>query len=139
VGTFGVGPFGGDGEQDLLDALAARPAAQRADVLAALLALPIADPGCVGREVFADEVVAAAAAIAACLPRTAVDESWWRDVAEAAAPAAPSTDVPRLVELARAALPIIIDSWGEGWTSADDAIAAGDTVRRLSEALHVVG
>ncbi|MEU3647627.1 hypothetical protein AB0E59_29865 [Lentzea sp. NPDC034063] len=54
MGTFGTGPFDSGGALDLLDDLAARPADSRADVLAALLGRPIADPACVGRELFAD-------------------------------------------------------------------------------------
>ncbi|GGU52673.1 DUF4259 domain-containing protein [Lentzea flava] len=136
MGTFGAGPFDSDGAQDLLDSLAARPADQRGAVLAALLAQPVADPGCVGSEVFADEVVAAVAVIAAGLPQVAAGEPWWRDVIEAAGPAAPATDRPRLVELASAALPIVVEPWERGWVSEDDAMAARETVRRLSEALR---
>jgi hypothetical protein len=136
VGTSGVGPFDSDGAQDLLDSLAARPAQQRAEVLGALLDQPIAGPGCVGSEVFADEVVAAVAVIAAGLPRVPAGEPWWHDVIEVARPAAPTTDLPRLVELASAALPIVAEPWGRGWVSEDDAAAAGETVRRLAEALR---
>ncbi|WP_204765627.1 hypothetical protein [Lentzea nigeriaca] len=59
----------------MLDSLAARPAEQRADVLGALLCRPGGDPGCLGSEVFADEVVAAVAVIVAGLPRVPAGRS----------------------------------------------------------------
>lgn len=139
MGTFGVGPFDGDGAQDLLDDLAARPAEQRAGVLASLLGIPIADPASVGREVFADEVVAAVAVIAAGTSRVPADEPWWRGVSEESARAAPTTDLTRLAELAAAALPAVVESWGQGWTSPEDAVAADETVRRLAEVLRAAG
>ncbi|MFS8101734.1 DUF4259 domain-containing protein [Lentzea alba] len=120
MGTFGVGPFDSDGAQDLLEDLASRAPQNRAEVLAALLRLPIADPESVGREVFADEVVAAVAVIVTGSPEV------------------PAAEVPRLAELAAAALPIVTESWGQGWTSPADAAAASDTVKRLSEALRTI-
>jgi hypothetical protein len=64
------------------------------------------------------------------------DEPWWNDVIEVAGPAAPTTDLSRLVEPASAALPIVAEPWGRGWVSEDDAVAARETVRRLAEALR---
>ncbi|MFJ5992592.1 DUF4259 domain-containing protein [Lentzea sp. NPDC092896] len=139
MGTFGTGPFDSDGALDLLDDLAARPADSRADVLAALLGRPIADPDSIGREVFADEVVAAVAVVASGLAGRRAGEPWWDEVAGKAAAVLPIPDLIRLVPAATAVLAIVAEPWGRDWTSPDDAVAAEETARRLAEVLSAAG
>lgn len=68
MGTFGTGPFSNDGALGLLDELADQPASQRRDVLERIF-LQVRDrPDLLGRKFFLDEIVAAAAVVAAGLP-----------------------------------------------------------------------
>jgi hypothetical protein len=64
MGTFGTGPFGSDGALDLLDQLADQPVGQRSVIFFRIRDLP--DP--LGWKFFPDEIVAAAAVVAASLP-----------------------------------------------------------------------
>jgi hypothetical protein len=90
-----------------------------------------------GREIFADEVVAAVAIIASRLPQVPVGQPWWREVIETAAPAAPTADLPHLAALATAALPMVIGPWSQDWTSPADALAAQETANHLLAVLRV--
>jgi Domain of unknown function (DUF4259) len=68
MGTFGTGPFDNDGALDLLDELASQPAYQRREVLERIFFRVRDRPDLLGWKFFPDEVVAAAAAVAASLP-----------------------------------------------------------------------
>src|SRR5215472_15943175 len=68
MGTFGTGPFDNDGALDLLDELASQPADQRRERLERLLFRVQDRPDLLGWKFFPDEVVAAAAVVAAGLP-----------------------------------------------------------------------
>src|SRR5215472_7668459 len=67
MGTFGTGPFDNDGALDLLDELASQPADQRHERLERLLSRVQDRPDLLGWKFFPDEVVAAAATVAAGL------------------------------------------------------------------------
>lgn len=136
MGTFGTGPFDSDGACDLLDSLAEYSPDQRAGVLTDLFDRLAADPEILGREIFADEVIAAAAVIAVSMSRVRADEPSWRDVTERAHMAAPTAVPPHLASLAIAALAMIAEFWCHGWTDPADATAARETVDRLVESLH---
>jgi len=65
MGTFGTGPFSSDGALDLLDKLTGQSVGRRREVLEGIF-LQVRDrPGLLGRKFFPDEVVAAAAVVAA--------------------------------------------------------------------------
>jgi hypothetical protein len=136
VGTFGSGPFGSDGACDLLDSLAECPPDQRATVLTDLFDRLAANPETLGREIFADEIMAAVAVVAVSLTHVRAGEPWWRDVMEQAKEAVPATVFPQLASLAIAALAVIREPWSHGWTDPVDAATARETVDRLSDALH---
>ncbi|MEV4710317.1 DUF4259 domain-containing protein [Micromonospora sp. NPDC049374] len=68
VGTFGAGPFSSDGALDFLEELAERPPEQHVDVLRHMLTYVLANRSLLWREFFPDQVVAAAALVAAALP-----------------------------------------------------------------------
>jgi Domain of unknown function (DUF4259) len=68
MGTFGTGPFDNDGALDLLVELAGQPADQRHEVLDRIFSRVRDRPDLLGRKIFPDEVVAAAAVVAASLP-----------------------------------------------------------------------
>src|SRR6185437_2776422 len=67
VGTFGTGPFGSDGALDLLDELKGQAAGQRRETVERIFSQVRDHPDVLGREFFPDEVVAAAAVVAAGL------------------------------------------------------------------------
>jgi alpha-glucosidase len=136
VGTFGSGPFGSDGACDLLDSLAEYPPDRRAAVLTDLFDRLAADPETLGREIFADEIMAAVAVVAVSLAHVHADEPWWRDVTEQAQRAAPATVSPHVASIAIAALAAIREPWSHGWTDPVEAATARETVNRLSDALH---
>lgn len=68
MGTFGTGPFSNDGARDLLDELANQPAGRRREALERIFFRIRDHPGLLGRKFFPDEIVAAAAVLAASLP-----------------------------------------------------------------------
>ncbi len=68
MGTFGTGPFGSDGALDLLDELVGQPAVQRREALERVFSRLRDRPDLLGRKIFPDEIVAAAAVVAASLP-----------------------------------------------------------------------
>src|SRR5262249_59158418 len=68
MGTFGTGPFGSDGALDLLDELTGQPADQRRETLGRIFSRVRGHPDLLWREFFPDEIVAAAAIVAASLP-----------------------------------------------------------------------
>src|SRR6266568_3807556 len=68
MGTFGTGPFSNDGALDLLDSLTGQPADQRREVLERIFFRVRDRPDLLGWKFFPDEIVAAAAVVAASLP-----------------------------------------------------------------------
>lgn len=68
LGTFGTGPFGNDGALDFLDELAGQPAGEHREVLERMFFRVRSRPDLLGWKFFPDEVVAAAAVVAASLP-----------------------------------------------------------------------
>ncbi|SNT64863.1 protein of unknown function [Asanoa hainanensis] len=140
MGTFGTGPFSSDGARNFLEELAARPLAQRAAELERLLVRVREQPDLLGREFFPDEVVAAAAIVAATLPfGQQFAEDLERLVANDLVPeprlAAPARE---LTKIARAALLFVAGpdgAWHRGWTTETNAAAARDTIAELSQVL----
>jgi hypothetical protein len=65
MGTFGTGPFGSDGALELLDELTGQPVGQRCEALERIFSWLRDRPDLLGRQIFADEIVAAAAVVAA--------------------------------------------------------------------------
>lgn len=68
MGTFGAGPFDSDAALDLLDELADRSKGDRPAALARMFTSVTGNPQLLWREYFPDQVVAAAALVAASLP-----------------------------------------------------------------------
>ena len=68
TGTFGTGPFSNDGALGLLDELTGQPAGQRREALERIFFRVRDCPDLLGWKFFPDEIVAAAAVVAASLP-----------------------------------------------------------------------
>jgi uncharacterized protein DUF4259 len=68
MGTFGTGPFSNDGALDFLDGLDGQSAGQRREALERIFSQVRDHPDLLGWKYFPDEVVAAAAVVAAGLP-----------------------------------------------------------------------
>ncbi len=68
MGTFGTGPFSSDGALDLLGELAGQPPGQRREALERTFLQVRDHPDLLWREFFPDQIVAAAAIVAASLP-----------------------------------------------------------------------
>jgi uncharacterized protein DUF4259 len=140
IGTFGTGPFSSDGAVDFLSELGDRPAGQRAAALERMFLFVREKPELLCREFFPDEVVAAAAVVAASLPggqqfdqslQTLEDDDLARDVGLA-------TPAPQLADIALEALRFVAGPegpWQQGWTTAADAAEALDTIAALSQVL----
>ncbi|MEV0569282.1 DUF4259 domain-containing protein [Dactylosporangium sp. NPDC050588] len=139
MGTFGTGPFSSDGAMDFLSQLAERPPERRAAALEHMFVFVKEKPDLLWREFFPDEVVAAAAVVAASLPGghqfdeslLALEDDLSRDV-RLTAPAP---------ELAAVALEVLLfvagpqGPWQQGWTTDTDAAEARDTIAVLSQVL----
>ncbi|GAB3904391.1 hypothetical protein GCM10029964_098050 [Kibdelosporangium lantanae] len=139
MGTFGTGPFSSDGALDFLDELGDRPAEGRHRALADVFTHVLANGDLLGREFFADEVVAAAAIVAAGLPggehlRQLMAEAGQDQLAET--PPAPTPDLaaPALEALLFVAGPG--RPWHEGWSEDTDRLEAQHTVDDLSAILR---
>jgi hypothetical protein len=144
MGTFGTGPFSSDGAMDFLEELAERPAEQRAAALEHIFTFVKEKPELLWRKFFPDEVVAAAAVVAASLPagqqfdqelEALVEDDLASDV-RLAAPA------PDLASAALQALTFVAGpggSWHQGWTNDTDAAEARETVAALSQVLTLDG
>ena len=141
MGTFGTGPFSSDGALDFLDELAEQPPERRKPTLARMFVAVRDKPEVLWREFFPDEVVAAAAIVAATLPggqrfdeqlEALVEQDLARDI-RLGAPA------PELADLALGALELVAGPdgpWLRGWTRDEDAAEARDTITALSQALN---
>jgi hypothetical protein len=140
MGTFGTGPFSSDGAMDFLEELAERPPERRGPALARMFLFVKDNPELLWREFFPDEVVAAAAVVAATLPggqqfderlEALVEHDLVSDV-RLAMPA------PDLASAALHALTFVAGPggpWLQGWTSDADAAEARETVAALSQVL----
>lgn len=139
MGTFGTGPFGSDGALDLLDELVDQPAIQRREALERVFSRLRDRPDLLGRKIFPDEIVAAAAVVvAASLPG---GEGIRKDLASLGYD--PDTLlVPALdPDLNHSALeaPLVAAGrdgpWHDGWTSPQTAAEARQTTDRLTAIL----
>jgi len=135
MGTFGTGPFSNDGALDLLDSLTGQPADQRREVLERIFFRVRDRPDLLGWKFFPDEIVAAAAVVAAGLPG---GESVRQDLAdrgyEADTIVLPAPD-GELNASAAAALQLAAGRdgpWHEGWTDPEDAAQARRTTDQLA-------
>jgi hypothetical protein len=135
MGTFGTGPFDNDGALDLLVELAGQPAGQRREVLDRIFSRVRDRPDLLGRKFFPDEVVAAAAVVAASLPG---GEDIRQDLAghgyDVDADLLTTTD-PELDASAWEALLLAAGRdgpWHVGWTDPEDAAQARQTTDRIA-------
>jgi hypothetical protein len=135
MGTFGTGPFDNDGALDLLVELAGQPADQRHEVLDRIFSRVRDRPDLLGQKVFPDEVVAAAAVVAASLPggegirQDLADHGY--DVDTVLLPATdPELDVSALEALLLAAGRD--GPWHVGWTDPEDAAQARQTTDHIA-------
>ncbi|MEU5564435.1 DUF4259 domain-containing protein [Micromonospora musae] len=134
MGTFGTGPFSSDGALDFLEELAERPLEQHLDALRHMFTYVLANRGLLWREIFPDEVVAAAALVAAAIPR---GEHLQRHLAElsdgARIPSLPASAsglaAPALEALLFVASPG--GPWHQGWTAEADRLDAQRTADDL--------
>ena len=127
MGTFGTGPFDSDGALDFLDGLAELHGGQRQEVLERMFLVVRDEPEQLERTVFPDEVVAAAAVVAASLAGgTSIRQKLANSGYDADAIVVTDADH----ELAASALSALGRAagrdgpWHHGWTSPDDAVRA---------------
>ncbi|WP_436532888.1 DUF4259 domain-containing protein [Actinoplanes sp. HUAS TT8] len=137
MGTFGTGPFSSDGAMDFLGELAGHPPAERQAVLRSTFLLVKESPDLLWREFFPDEIVAAAAVVAAALPGgQQFDEELARledrDLISDVRLVPPLRD---LVGHTREALLSVADPWLQGWTTETADAEARDTFAALSQVL----
>ncbi|GAA3251256.1 DUF4259 domain-containing protein [Dactylosporangium siamense] len=140
MGTFGTGPFSSDGAMDFLGELAERPPERRGSALARMFLFVKDNPELLWREFFPDEVVAAAAVVAAALPGgQQIDEQLEALVEQDLVPdvrlPAPASD---LAGAALQALTFVAGPegpWHQGWTNDTDAAEARETIAVLSRVL----
>ncbi|GAA0501435.1 hypothetical protein Ade02nite_96920 [Paractinoplanes deccanensis] len=122
---------------DFLEELAQRPSERWATALEHMFLFVKDQPELLGREYFPDQVVAAAAIVAASLPgggqfgerlETVAENDLAPDV-RLAAPA------PELAGMALDALLFVAGPWRQGWATEADASRARDTATALSRVL----
>src|SRR5215469_2038600 len=135
MGTWGTGPFSSDGALDFIDGLADQPAGQRREILERIFFRARDRPDLLGWKFFPDEIVAAAAVVAASLPggegvrQDLADRGYEADTI---LPPAPDAE---LNASAAAALQLAAGRdgpWHEGWTNPEDAAQARQTANRLA-------
>jgi len=138
IGTWGTGPFSSDGALDLLDELAGQPASQRREALERIFFRVRDRPDLLGRKFFPDEIVAAAAVVAASLPG---GEGFRRDLADQGydvdAILVPAPD-PELNASALQALLVTAGRdgpWHDGWSDPETAAQARRTTDQLASIL----
>jgi alpha-glucosidase len=140
MGTFGTGAFSSDGAVDFLDELAELSPELRAAVLEQMFEVVREKPEMLWRQFFPDQVVAAAAIVAATLPGgeqfgEELEELVEKDVA------ADARLVGTAPALAKGALEALLyvagpeGPWHKGWTNEADAVAARGTTDTLSRVL----
>ena len=138
MGTFGTGPFSNDGALDFLDELAGQPAGQRCEALEQIFFRVRDRPDLLGSKFFPDEIVAAAAVVAASLPG---GEDIRDDLADQGydvdAVLVPAPD-PELNHSALKALLVAAGRdgpWHDGWVDPETAAQARQTTNRLAAIL----
>jgi alpha-glucosidase len=138
MGTWGTGPFSNDGALDLLDVLTDQPASQRRETLERIFFRVMDRPDLLGWKFFPDEIVAAAAVVAAGLPG---GEGVRQDLADhrydVDALLVPAPD-PELSHSALEALLVAAGRdgpWHDGWANPDAAAQARQTTDRLTAIL----
>lgn len=141
MGTFGTGAFSSDGALDLLEQLAERPAESRNSALEHMFTFVKDNPDLLGRECFPDEIVAAAAIIAATLPGGELFSEHLQHLADN--DIAPDVRLPAPApHLARSALEALLwaagpdGPWHQGWVTETDAAGARDTSDTLLQVLR---
>lgn len=139
MGTFGAGPFSSDGALDFLDELAGQPAGYRRELLQRVFGQARDRPDLLGRTFFADEVVAAAAVVAAGLPGgEGIRQELTADGYDVSTVLVPGPD-PGLNAAALDALLIAAGQdgpWHDGWVNPQDAAQARQTADRLAAILR---
>lgn len=134
MGTFGAGPFGNDGALDLLDTVADQPAGRRRTILERIF-LQVRDrPDLLGWKFFPDEIVAAAAVVAASLPGGEPIRQDLADLGYDLDAMLISAADHELNTVAREALLIAAGPdgpWHEGWTDPQAAAQARQTTDQL--------
>jgi alpha-glucosidase len=140
MGTFGAGPFSSDGALDLLDELTDQPAGQRREALERIFIQVRDRPDLLGRKFFPDEIVAAAAVMAAGLAggeyirRDLDDEGYDVDAILVRAPD------PELSASALEALLVAAGRdgpWHDGWVDPETAVEVRQTTDRLAAILRL--
>ncbi|MEU7800768.1 DUF4259 domain-containing protein [Micromonospora arborensis] len=137
MGTFGTGPFSSDGALDFLDNVAERPPQQHAVVLRHMFGYVLANRDLLWREFFPDEVVAAAALVAATLPGGERLQHRLSEVSDSSAVKLPEP-VSDLAASALEALHFVAGPggpWHQGWTTETDRVEAQQTIDNLSAIL----
>ena len=138
MGTWGTGPFSSDGALDLLDVLGTKPASQRREALERIFSRVRDRPDLLGWKFFPDEIVAAAAVVAARLPggeglrQNLADHGYDVDVI-----LVPGPD-PELNHSALEALLVAAGRdgpWHDGWVNPQTAAQAQQTTDRLAAIL----
>src|SRR5262245_27317347 len=138
MGTFGTGPVGSDGALDLLDELTGQPADQRRETLGRIFSRVRGHPDLLWREFFPDEIVAAAAIVAASLPggedirRDLVGQGYHMHTVQIPAPDHELT-ASALHALLFAAGPD--GPWHDGWATPETAAQAQHTSDQLTAIL----
>ncbi|MCW3843370.1 DUF4259 domain-containing protein [Micromonospora yasonensis] len=134
MGTFGTGPFSSDGALDFLEELAERPPQQHLDALRHMFTYVLANRDLLWREFFPDQVVAAAAFVAAALPggehlqHRLAELSDETDMAMFPASAS-DLAAPTLEALLFVASPD--GPWHQGWTTEANTLDARRTIDEL--------
>jgi len=138
MGTFGTGPFSSDGALDFLGELADQPPEKRRQALERIFSQVRDHPGLLWREFFPDEIVAAAAIVAAFLPGGEYIRQELSCLPD---------DINRVTlpapdhELTASALQALLFAagpagpWHQGWVTQQAAAAARQTIDRLTKIL----
>jgi hypothetical protein len=141
MGTFGAGPFHSDGALDMLDVLATHPAESRHGLVQTMLSRVRDSPDLLMVEYLPDEVMAAAALVAASLPggeALSATEGVGAREARAAALPMPAFD---LAALALEVLLLVAGPeglWNKGWTDEQTRAEARRTTEGLVAILRPV-
>ncbi|MGC4760237.1 DUF4259 domain-containing protein [Micromonospora trifolii] len=142
MGTFGTGPFSSDGALDFLDELTERPPQQRSEALRHMFGYVRANPDLLWREYFPDQVVAAAAVVAASLPGGEYLQDDLAELSDEPNGTILPTSVPELAAPALEALLLVASPggpWHQGWTAESDRTEAQLTCDGLTAVLLAVG
>jgi len=135
MGTFGAGPFSNDSALDLLDELPDHPTSQRRKVLMRIFFRNQDRPELLGWTLFRDEIVAAAAVVAAS-PPGGVDIPC--DLADQATTSTRCSSPAPHPELNASALKALLVAagqdgpWHDGWADSVTAAPARQTTDRLA-------